>query len=262
MKKVFLLVICCIIGQHQLLEAQVLDSSNPNVQAELNNALVETSPLANFFQKRTPMMDKLFRDLKDEDGYERHYVGAEIGSAYEDDQFKPGKVYYKEEYLGDFYYRHNAYNSEIELRRTAIKEEKQKALIKNEEVSLLDAKGREIRFLTFATKKAKIKEGYLTLLMDGEKYKLYHRLVVKFTEAKPAANSMVNPTPSRFSHFVEYYTKDKQADKITEIPLKTGKFIKMFGKKKGGLGELIKKEKLDLTKETDLIKVFDYLNTI
>ena len=221
----------------------------------------ENNPFANAWQKWTPMMQKLFQQVKNDNEYVSHYVGAEVGSAYEDEQFKPGKVYYKEEYLGDFYYRYNAYNSEIELRRTTLEEERQKALIKDKDVSLLDAKGREIRFLTFGTKKNKTKEGYLTLLTNGEKYKLYHRLAVKFTEAKPAANSMVNPTPSRFSHFVEYYVEEKDTGKIIEIPLKTGKFLKMFGKKKNDLGELIKKGKLDLEKEGDIITVFEFLNS-
>ncbi|MEX0291031.1 MAG: hypothetical protein AB3N14_18150 [Flavobacteriaceae bacterium] len=261
MKKRILLFLLISTTISSMSKAQVLDGGNPAVQAALGDALVEQSPLANFFQRRTPMMDKLLRDhLKDDDGIERHYVGAEIGSAYEYEEFKPGKVFYREEFLGDFYYRHNAYNSEIELRRSNVKEAKQEALIKNKEVSLKDFKGREMRFLSFTTKKGKTKEAYLTKLVDGEKYNLYHRLVVKFTEAKPAANSMVNPTPSRFSHFVEFYTKEKESDNIEQIPLKTGKFLKMFGKKKEGLQELIKKEKLDLETEKDLVLVFNFLN--
>ena len=262
MKNILVPFLIVLTANLNLSSAQVLDSSNPAVQAALSDALVEHSPLANFFQKRTPMMDKLFRDhLKDDDGLERHYVGAEIGTAYEDDKFKPGKIYYKEEYLGDFFYRHNAYNSEIELRRTQLEEEKQIALIKNEDVSLLDARGREMRYLTFTTKKAKTKEGYLTLLVKGDQYNLYHRLAVKFTEAKPAANSMVNATPSRFSHFTEFYAQEEGSGKITEIPSKPSKFLKMFGAKKQGLGKWIKSEKLDLKNEANLIKVFEFMNT-
>ena len=249
------LICLCVLAVASISSAQVIDGSKfPRGPS------FETDPLANYWQRWTPKMQKLFQQIRDDDGYVSHYVGAEVGSAYADEEFKPGKVYYKEEYLGDFYYRHNAYNSEIELRRTHLKEEKQIALIKDPDVSLLDIKGREVRFLTFSAKKNKKKDGYLTLLVDGNKLKLFHRLAVKYTEAKPAANSMVNATPSRFSHFTEFYFQESGSSKIFLVPLKTGKFLKLFGRENQDLEALIKKQKLDLENEKDITQIFEFLN--
>ena len=102
------------------LKGQVLNTGDAEVQAALNSSTFENSPLADFWQKRTPMMDILHALVKDDDGIVRHYVGAEVGSAYENDTFQPGKVFYNKEELGDVHYRLNAYNYEIELKKNVL----------------------------------------------------------------------------------------------------------------------------------------------
>lgn len=254
---IFLLALFCY-----KVDAQVLDVSNPNVAAALSNAQVEGSPLANFFQKRTPMMDKLFQLVKDDDGITRQYVGAEVGSAYEDDNFTPGKVYYNTEELGKVYYRFNAYNNEIEIKKTLLDEEKQQALIKNSEVKLVTLK-KELVYREFADNKGKISEGYLTLLKTGTNYTLYRRLYIKFTDAKAAANSMVNPTPSRFTNYTEYYFQNNDDDTIKELPIAKKKLTKLFSKEDASkIQEYFKKKKPDVDSENDVINLFNYLDML
>ncbi|WP_289644356.1 hypothetical protein [Maribacter aestuarii] len=241
------------------LSGQVLNTSNEQVQVALSNAQVEGSPLANFFQKRTPMMDILNALVKDDDGIVRHYVGAEVGSAYANDDFQPGQVFYNDEKLGDVHYRLNAYNDEIELKKTALDEEKPLALIKNEEVKMVTENG-EIVFRTFLDDKNKSNEGYLYVLDEGEKYILYKRLYKKFSEPKPAANSMVSPIPSRFTDYVAYYYQEKEGNQIVEIPLKTNKFLKEFYVDNSKvLKEFMKSNDLDLENETDLVKILQFI---
>jgi hypothetical protein len=248
------LIICSITS----LSGQVLNSGNEQVQAALGNAQVEGSPLSNFFQKRTPMMDILHTLVKDDDGIVRHYVGAEVGSAYENDEFQPGQVFYSDEKLGEVHYRLNAYNDEIELKKTSLDEEKPLALIKNEEVKMVTENG-EIVFRTFSDDKNKSNEGYLFVLDEGERYILYKRLYKKFSEPKPAANSMVSPIPSRFTDYVAYYYQEKEGNQIVEIPLKTNKFLKEFsGGNSKTLKEFMKSNDLDLENETDLVKILQY----
>lgn len=240
--------------------AQVLNTSNPQVQAALGNAQVEGSPLANFWQKRTPMMDILFPLIKDDDGIERHYVGAEIGSAYISEEFQPGKVFYNNQELGDVYYRLNAYNNEVELKKTSLDDEKPLALIKNEEVKIVDGP-EEILFRTFIDDKGKTYEGYLTVLRKGKEYHIYRRVYKKFTEPKPAANSMVAPTPSRFTDYEAYYFQKSDEEEIVEIPLKTKRFLKLFDEETAQkLKQLIKEKDLNLDNENDLISIFQSLD--
>jgi hypothetical protein len=239
----------------------VLNASNPQVQAARIDGQVEGSPLANFWQKRTPAMDILFALVKDDDGIESHYVGAEVGSAYENDDFQPGTVFYNDEELGDVYYRINAYNDEVELKKTKLEDEKQLALVKNEEVKIV-ANNREIVFRSFRDDKGKIDDGYLSLLHEGNKYIIYKRVYKKFSEPKPAANSMVRPIPSRFTDYIAYYYQNVEDSEINEIPLKTNKFLKTFSQENTKeIKDFIKANNLDLANETHLIKVFSFIDT-
>jgi hypothetical protein len=254
--KVFILF---FILNTSIVFTQVLDSSNPEVRIALNDGNFESSPLSNFFQKRTPMMDQLFQNVKDDDGIETYYVGAEIGSAYADETFKRGKIFYNENELGEVYYRLNAFNHEIELKKTQLDEEKEMALIKNEEVKLI-TNSEELVYRTFKDDKGKSSTGYLYLLSKGKKYTLYKRLYKKFTEPRPASNSMVNPIPSRFTDYTEFYFKKVNTNEIIEVPKTRGKIIKLFQNGlKISLKEHVKTNNLDLKNEKDLVELFNII---
>lgn len=253
--KFFLLLVFILSGG--LLLGQVVGPAPTGTAA-----VAENNPYANFHQKWTPMMQKLMQQVKNDDEYVTYYVGAQVGSPYEYEDFKKGKIFYGDEFLADTYYRYNAFSNEIEVKQTLLKEEKHKALLADKELVLMPANGQEMRFMTFITKKNRTKNGYLTLLYDGEQYKLYKRLSVKFTEAKPAANSMVNAIPSRFSHFIEYYLKEKDTDRIDEISSKKSAILKLLPKELAGeVKAHLKETKLDLADEQDLVNLFAFLNT-
>ncbi|QCX01082.1 hypothetical protein FGM00_13510 [Aggregatimonas sangjinii] len=243
--------------------AQVLNTSNPEVQSALGSAQVEGSPLANFFSKRTPMMDILHALVKDDDGLVRTYVGAEIGSAYEDETFAPGKVFYGDDELGEVYYRLNAYNNEIEIKKSLGEdEEKQLALIKNAEVRIV-APDREIYYLPFTDENGTRIEGYLTLLKKGEHFTLYRRIRKKFTPPKAAENSMVNSTPSRFTDYTEYYLERKDASSIVEMPIHKKKLGKLFSQEQAPkIKAYFKKHNPDDSIENDVLQLFHFLDNL
>ena len=223
-------------------------------------AAVENDPAANF-QKWTPMMQKLFQQVRDDDGIASYYVGAEVGSPYEHEAFKKGKVYYEEEYLGEFYYRLNIFSNEIEVKRTLLEEENYKALIANEKVSLVASNGKEYRYLTFKDEKNNTETGYITKLLNGSDYKLYKRVVAKYLAAKPAANSMVNPIPSRFTQFTEYYIQNGPSNEIVELPTKKNKMLKLFDSAVAKeIKDFIAQENINLAQEKDLIKIIAFLD--
>ena len=236
-----------------ILFSQLIDGPAPMMSG------VENDPYANF-QKKHPMMDMLYQLMRDDDGIATYYVGAEVGSPYEYEEFKPGKVFYEEEFLGEFYYRLNLFSNEIEVKRTFLEEEKYKALIASEKVSLMAA-GKEYRFLSFQDRKNNRESGYLTELHNGTNYTLYKRIVAKFTEAKPAANSMVNPIPSKFTQFTEYYIQHKSNDEIVELPTKKNKMLKHFDSAEAKeIKEFITQENVNLAQENDLIKTIAFLD--
>ena len=185
-----------------------------------------------------------------------------LGSPYLTEHFVKSKVYFGEELIGDYYIRYNALNSEIEIKETDLKEEAPKRLLANQDLRVKYG-NRELRFTTYITKKDETKNGFLSIIEDGENYTLYHRLAVKYSEGKAAANSMVNPIPSRYAHFVEYYYQKKGVDRIDQLVQKKGSLLKVLDKElREEVSNFLKEYKIDLNEEQDLIRTFNYINSL
>lgn len=182
------------------------------------------------------------------------------GSPYTSDNFKLAPVFYNDESMGSYYYRYNAYNEEIEIKKTILPEEKVSALTKDKAIKVM-VQGKPMGFATFIDKKGNTLNGYLTTILEGETYDLFRRVNVKFTEGQKAQNSFVKAVPNRFTHFIEYYYQEKGVNRIDEIPLKTKKMIKLFKESlQPEVKAYIKDNNLDIKNEADLIQIFEYLN--
>lgn len=221
-------------------------------------ATFENDAFANF-QKKTPMMQELFQKIRNSQEEIKYDIGSTIGSPFENKEYQKGKVYYENEFLGDYYYRFNAYNQEIELKKTLLPEEKMQALIQNPKVKLVTDKN-SYQFARIFNDNGNAEDAYLKLFYEGDIYNLYERYIVKFKEGKPAANSMVTPIASRFTNYIEYYYKEKGSNSIKEIPQKQSKFLKLF--EKSNVAEIknyIKSNNLDVTAKNDLINLYSFI---
>jgi len=229
--------------------------------ANFGGADVENDPFANFHQQFTPMMTNLFQLVSNNKDYIEYNIGSDIGSPYVSDTFLPGKIYYKDEHIGNYYYRFNAYNGEIELKATLLDEEKEKALVQDALLKLVTENG-TLQYLSVKNKKGQIQETYVKSIHSAKTYTLYERTRIKYTEGKEAANSMVNPIPSRFTTYKEYYHKGKTSKLIVEVPVQKGKFIKAFvpQEKSNEVKKFIKENEIDLEKTNDLISLFNILD--
>ena len=187
-----------------------------------------------------------------------------VGSIYIDKEFLPCKVYYEDDLVGDFFYRHNAFNDEIEIKDSRSPEEPESSLLTLKELRLQDPVGnKELALRVYENKKGELRNGYLYRLGEGKNYDIFFKNNVKYTEGTQPANSLVRPTPNKFTHFSEYYYIKKGDKKAKYIEQKTGKFVKAFDKElREPLAAYLKKEKINLKKEEDLIKTFDYLNSL
>ncbi len=183
------------------------------------------------------------------------------GSPYISDSFLPTTMYYGGENMGKIFYRYNALNEEIEIKKANIEEATVQSLSRDKKISIL-TDGKKMSFKTFTTSKKKTLNGYLTTIIDGKTYDLYKRNYVKFTEGKPAPNSFVKAVPSRFTQFTEYYFQKEGVNRMDEIKLKNNHLLKLLdGSKKAELKTYLKENELNIKNEQDLIKVFDYLNS-
>ncbi len=139
---------------------------------------------------------------------------------------------------------------------------KPKRLLANEDVRVKYGQ-RELLFTTYINKKDETKNGYLSIISKGDEFTLYHRLAVKFSEGKAAANSMVMAIPSRYAHFVEYYYTKAGVDRIDQLTQKKGALLKILEKEmKEPVNNFIKENKIDLDNEEHLIKTFEFINSL
>jgi hypothetical protein len=217
--------------------------------------------IANYAMRRSPAMDHLFSNVRNHEG-KVDWINA-VGSPYMSEDFLPCKIYVGDEFAGNFYYRHNAYNDEIEIKDYPQDPEKL-SLHTDKRFRLLSA-DKELSLFTLVTEDGSYRNGYLNLIARGDRFKLYTRTKVKFTEATKPVNSLVRPTPDKFTPFVDYYYADSQKEKGVAYYLedRKKKFLATFDMEiSGQLKEFIKEQKINVKKEEDLIKVFDYLNSI
>ncbi|WP_405410437.1 hypothetical protein [Maribacter sp. Asnod1-A12] len=183
------------------------------------------------------------------------------GSPYTSNTFAPTILKYNDEVVGSIYYRYNALNEEIEIKKTSSEEEAYQALTKDKDISLL-INANPLSFKTFVTEKKATLNGYLTLIQKGNKYDLFERTLVKYTEGQPAQNSFVAAVPSRFTKFTEYYFQKKGINRIDQIPQKNNKLLKLVDEsKKEELKIFLKEKNLNIKSKEDLMTVFDYLNS-
>ncbi len=181
------------------------------------------------------------------------------GSPYTYNGFNPTQVYYKDENMGTLFYRYNALNEEIEIKQS-IQEQGVRALGRDKRISIR-VDGKPMSFKTFIDRNNTTMNGYLVHLVDGEKFDLYRRVRVIFSEGQKAQNSFVKAVPAKFSQFTEFYVQKNVVDRIDELIEKRRKILKMVdGEKRDELKEFIKERNLDVKDEQDLIQIFQYMN--
>lgn len=188
-----------------------------------------------------------------------------VGTVYIDETFKPCTIYYNDELVGNFYYRHNAFNDEIEIKDTpSAPEEEVSSLMAMRQLTLTDTEnGSKLGLHVYSNKDENLRNGYLYLLKSGPKYSLYFKNNVKYTEGTHPVTSLTRPTPNKFSHFVEYYVKTTGEETAKYISKKAGDFLRILAPENRNIAkEYIKTEKLNLKDEADITKLFDHLNSL
>lgn len=181
------------------------------------------------------------------------------GSAYTSDVFMPGRLYYKDDFESDVYYRYNAYMEEIEIKNENTPDAPVSGLRRDKNINLRGLDGKVFSFKTFIDNSGLTQNGYLTLLSDGD-YKFYKRVDVKYTEGQKAQNSFVKAIPPRFSQFTEYYLEIPGRDRIDELVISNRKLLKLLpSDQQKTVKSYLKENKIKLKEEADVIRVLNWL---
>lgn len=181
------------------------------------------------------------------------------GSPFFEDKFQKGTLdYFGRKVKGDSFFRHNAFNDEIEIGQYPDQKEAKEIIIQSPKV-ICYINDEKYVYLPFKGKDLISNQlGYLIVLFEGENYTLYVRKVKEFKEATTARTSYERSFPPRFVPKVGYYLS-VNASTAVPIEAKVAKILKFIPeadrKKANGLKKEFKKIKTDL----DLIGFFKAL---
>ena len=183
------------------------------------------------------------------------------GSPYTSNDFRNTTLFYKDELIGDVYYRFNSLNQEIEIKATNSPDEGTRALGRDKAISIV-IDGMPMSFKTFIDKNDRTTNGYLVALENTGEYKLYKRYHATFKEGLKASNSFAKDVPAKFTQYVEYYIEIPGKNRIDQIKLKKNSLLnQLTGDKKTALKEYLESEGLNVKNEMDLVKAVNFLNS-
>ena len=186
------------------------------------------------------------------------------GSPYINEDFMPCTISWDSKRIGNFYFRHNAYNDEIEIKDENLEEAPVSSLTTNKAIEITNVvSGEQIGLRTYRDKKEVLRNGYMYLLSEGAQYSLFSKQQVRFKPGTRAYNSLTRSTPNRYTHDQELFLKYSE-EPVAEY-IKGGKNNLVALLKEPHREEAldyIKREKLNTKKQTDLVKLVQYLNTL
>lgn len=172
------------------------------------------------------------------------------GSPYLNTDFENGFVVTKDsiQYAG-LALRYNIFNDVIEFERNDV------AMELNENFPLLYVVVDDEVFV-----KASNKEGYFQVVQAGKTY-LLKKLKVKYTDAKPASGYQAYKRPAFAELKPDYYIAKELGGEAYELK-STGDFAEILADRNSDLRAFLKKEKIKIDREADLVKVLDYYNSL
>ena len=178
------------------------------------------------------------------------------GSPFFEDKFQKGTLdYFGRKVKGDSFFRHNAFNDEIEIGQSPDQKEAKEIIIQSPKV-ICYINNEKYVYLPFKGKDLISNQlGYLIVLFEGKDYTLYLRRVKEFKEATTARTSYERSFPPRFVSKVGYYVSVKQS---TAIPIETkvSKITKYLLEEDRKKANSLKKEYKKLKTDLDMINFF------
>lgn len=183
------------------------------------------------------------------------------GSQYLDDEFKRIKTASKDVKVEA---RYNAYFDEMEIK----KEEKEPGWVNKDHhqnnvvlaedgtaYKILDAKGN--------TETSEL--GYYQLLVHSNYVSLYKKKTKILAVGVDAGPYMI-PPPKVITEFqeikTEYYIEFNNSGIAQKLPSTRGRIAKIFRKNKDLIRDYIKENKLKVTRDEDMVKIFVYVNSL
>lgn len=177
--------------------------------------------------------------------------------AYANPDFVEGKIFQEDKLIkNNAPMRYNAFSDEIEIKKD-LSDESYGALIKDPTIFVKLFKDIYV-FVPYEGSNEK--GGYFNVLSDGKTYDLYKKTKAIFREPRKAKTSYEKDIPPSFPKTVTYYLV--QNGTFYEMPSNKSKVIKMMDKKKTEIKTYMSQNNIDLDKESDMIKLVSYFDSL
>ena len=178
------------------------------------------------------------------------------GSEYLNDEFELGEIFTSDNVrFTGIPMRYDAYHSEVEV---LMPDNKIYILTNKDNIIKISLDSSTMVYTRFASFDGE-KSGYLFLIYSGESF-LYRRDYKVFKEGMPS-NGIINEIPPKIiDRPKEYYLKTDPG-----LPMffkKTRDLTALLGIHSSEIKSFIKKEKISINKEADLIKVLTYFDSL
>lgn len=181
-----------------------------------------------------------------------------VGSPYYNENFVLGTIFdLKTKADEPYYLKYNIAEDYIEVKKTV--DSKELLELQKDKDSYCVIDGLKIRYFEVSDQKGNDMSGFFVVLSEGKKSTFLKKLKKNYTEARPAENSYQPAKPARYSDASDYYFLNKNT--ITKTKLKKKKILEIVNGNKDALSK-VKTEKLNLSKEKDVITLIDYYNKL
>ncbi len=198
----------------------------------------------------------------------KHSDGRQLTERRESSQPATGSMYINERYMpaqvtgydNNVLVRYNAYSDYFEINNT--KTGQAETLSKNPEVEItVVSTNQTYKVLEYKTEKGETHYGYLTVISEGPKVSLYKKETIVLQPEFFPSNSYQSYKAANYKKSDdEYYIKLN--NEIVYLSSKSKHLAKMMPEQDKEIKTFIKKNKISLDKEQDLVKLADYLQTI
>lgn len=178
------------------------------------------------------------------------------GSPYLDKKFVVGKVILNNSKIINTELRYNAYSDNFEFYN------------KDVIVSLLKIDGTKVELAgkIFVLKSLKSEKStsknYYQKLTDKGRLNLYKKYYKKFIDAKKAKSSYSSDKPAKFELVTSYLIEKQGNEGLQLLQLKKKAIFLLMKDKESDIKKYFKSEKLKLSKEKDIVKLFNYYNSL
>ncbi|MGB5228167.1 MAG: hypothetical protein WBN55_07875 [Eudoraea sp.] len=231
-----LLVLIGILASHTTLSAQATVKSRHNFES--------TSQIMDIIESKLLEEKKIVYDMRDV-----------IGSPYLTEEFVKGTLFLNEKNYGDYLFRYNIFRDEVEFKKDTYAPIESVKKIEGILIELDDNTKISVHTLTIDTNTYERK--FLVELVEGN-YQLNKLVRAKFTAPKKAETSLAADVKGKFTKIEEFYVINE--DKVEKLVNRKKDLKKQFPDEGEKMMAFVNKEKINLKKEDDLKKLFQYIN--